>query len=681
MMAKSAQFHNRKSDTRGKSRLPFPARGERGVALLISLMLLTLLSVMSLVMVMTISPDMLINGYYGNYRGSFYAADSGLNITRQAVVNQLQGYVNTTSCAGWGANVPANLQTTCGKAPFNTSDNTTNLTTAAQDAASAVIASALATSGGYGSFSSLNSGTAATSWPGSFELVNTTNCPSTLTLVSAAPSAGGTNNTPYTAYTYQFNYKLCSLGRAQSAQQVYTSENGAITLVITASGAASQNTSFSAFGAFISNYAPNSAPLVPGTFEGPSFTNGAWQFEAGGAYTFTGPVGSANANLDYYINGNWYDSSNTSYTSGGTKIAPTFEGPVNLGQTPLTLPPNDFSQKWAVLDGQGCGEGGTTCGGTVLPPVPGLPDMTSHLKDINGNAYASSGTAPSSGVFLPYSCTGSGSACTSSGVMNGGGIYVEGNASVGLTLGTDSNGNLTQTYTITQGSTTTTVTTTVGAQPNASYTKVVSGSKTVTLSGVPMNKVPTQAQQGTMLYVDGNITALSGPGQGVPSIQDGSQVTIVANGNVNITGDIIYKHEANTLDTSDTYLPQNNTQQVLGVFTASGNIVLSSPYSNQNLQVDGALAPLGNNSNCGSNSCGFLVNGHINTFNNYGAQSQTNIFGASMNTQNTWYDTRFATGFGPPWFPATIVNQSDIALGPPTVTPTVIRMSWTTSPQ
>ena len=108
MMAKSARFHNRKATLIARSGRPFPARGERGVALLVSLMLLTLLSVMSVVMVMTISPDMLINGYYGNYRGSFYAADSGLNIARQQLVNQLQGYVNTNACAGWAINIPAN---------------------------------------------------------------------------------------------------------------------------------------------------------------------------------------------------------------------------------------------------------------------------------------------------------------------------------------------------------------------------------------------------------------------------------------------------------------------------------------------------------------------------------------------------------------------------------------------
>jgi Tfp pilus assembly protein PilX len=89
-MAKSTRFYNRKTSTHGRGRRPFlRVRNDRGIALLISLMLLTLMSVMSLIMVLTVSPDMLINGYYGNFRGSFYAADSGLNMARQQLVNQI----------------------------------------------------------------------------------------------------------------------------------------------------------------------------------------------------------------------------------------------------------------------------------------------------------------------------------------------------------------------------------------------------------------------------------------------------------------------------------------------------------------------------------------------------------------------------------------------------------------
>ena len=49
---------------------------DRGIALVITLLLLLLMSVLGLAAVLSSSSDLLINGYYSNYRGSFYAADS-----------------------------------------------------------------------------------------------------------------------------------------------------------------------------------------------------------------------------------------------------------------------------------------------------------------------------------------------------------------------------------------------------------------------------------------------------------------------------------------------------------------------------------------------------------------------------------------------------------------------------
>jgi hypothetical protein len=46
-----------------------------------------MLVAISLTLVLSVSSDMLINGYYRNYRGSFYASDSGLNVARQAMIN------------------------------------------------------------------------------------------------------------------------------------------------------------------------------------------------------------------------------------------------------------------------------------------------------------------------------------------------------------------------------------------------------------------------------------------------------------------------------------------------------------------------------------------------------------------------------------------------------------------
>ena len=77
--------------------VPFRRTGqEQGMALVITLLMLMLLSAATLGMVLAASSDELINGYYRNMRGSFYAADSGLNIARQDMLNQLVAVVPTT---------------------------------------------------------------------------------------------------------------------------------------------------------------------------------------------------------------------------------------------------------------------------------------------------------------------------------------------------------------------------------------------------------------------------------------------------------------------------------------------------------------------------------------------------------------------------------------------------------
>jgi hypothetical protein len=42
-----------------------------------------------------------------------------------------------------------------------------------------------------------------------------------------------------------------------------------------------------------------------------------------------------------------------------------------------------------------------------------------------------------------------------------------------------------------------------------------------------------------MLFVDGNITSLSGPGEGIPAIQNNTALTITAADNVAVTGDTL----------------------------------------------------------------------------------------------------------------------------------------------
>src|SRR5450631_3931010 len=62
---------------------------EQGAALITTLLLLTLLMAMTLSMTISVTSDTLISRYYRNAQSSFYAADSGLNIARQYMMNQL----------------------------------------------------------------------------------------------------------------------------------------------------------------------------------------------------------------------------------------------------------------------------------------------------------------------------------------------------------------------------------------------------------------------------------------------------------------------------------------------------------------------------------------------------------------------------------------------------------------
>jgi hypothetical protein len=603
----------------------------RGVALVITLLLLFLLSVMGLVAVLSTSSDLLINGYYNNYRGSFYAADSGLNISRQRLTSQILGAVPATPPAG--PPMPATVLTS---------------------APASVLTS-------YGSsYSSLNVGQAAKGWQEAFTVTN-----ATLSQVLCTETGTTNPNPPVatppacaidaqgTSWQYIYGYSLTSVGRAQGSEQAAVTENGSIILNVSVSPASS-NRSFAYYGAFIDNYPPCLGPLVPGTMTGPMFTNGAWGFMTGGSYIFTDPIGQHQANASYWVNWTCYQAATSSYTNSGQTVAPQFQAGFNLGQDAITPPPNSYSQKWAAVDGKGRGESNSN---------PNNTDLNTYMKNIAGTPYPTGGAT--SGVYLNYTTV------SGTKTMVGGGLYVKGDAQVTLST----SGASAQVFTIT----------TMTVDPVANTTVVRSGSTTLTLVGVPKDLSVSPPQPGTMIYVDGNITSLRGPGQGVAAVQDGAAITITALNDVNITGDVVYKTEPVTTTQNqvpgtpvDTPIPGNDKNQDIGIFTANGNIVLSSPYSNSNLQVDGSLAAIGGS--CASSKCGFTVNGYINTFNNIGGQIQTNIFAANMNTQNTYYDRRYTSraGFAPPWFPSTTITGTAATYTSPPIL-TVQRTQWVSS--
>ena len=134
----------------------------------------------------------------------------------------------------------------------------------------------------------------------------------------------------------------------------------------------STTVSFAIFGAWVDQYPACFGALIPGTMTGPMFTNGAWEFETGGAYIFTDPVGQANANADFWFGGTAFSPQPAGYTYNTQTIKPTFEGnpPFSLGQPVQPSPANSFSQEWAALDGEGCGEGSNVCGNASSPSPP-----------------------------------------------------------------------------------------------------------------------------------------------------------------------------------------------------------------------------------------------------------------------------------------------------------------------
>lgn len=619
---------------------------ERGVALVITLLILSLVTVLSLGMVIALSSQTLIGGYYRNYRGAFYAADSGLNIVRQQVGTQLE------------ALMPANFALPPGNAN-------------ACGSAANVAAVGTTLQANYASPTTLNTGTASQSWNENFIVTNAT--------TAALTPVPGVNT-----YTCTYTYDITSVGAAQGSEQQTVEESGKITVVV--NGPATQtNLSFAYFGAFVDRYPDGLGPLVPGTMTGPMFTNNAWEFMAAippwtAPYIFTDPVGQHESQVDYWDSGwgqHW--SSATSWGSGANLVAPTFEQGLNLNQPVVTLSPNSFNQAEAVVDGLG-----TSWGSGISQNQTTADLAAAGLQNASGQAYTGTSTP---GIYFNEQTTAynaqstAGSSCpqnVSPPCIAGGGFYVEGGADVQLIPV----GTRVQEYVITQNGVATTLTVDPGAPASGTTaaipptTTIVSGSTTVTLNGVPESTVTGTPQPATMVYVDGTMY-FHGPGEGQGAIQDNAMITLTSNGDAIATGDVLYKTEPVTVPL-DTLVPGVGNQ-VLGIFTPTGSFITQDTQADQNIQVDGSIATIlpGSPPTCDGHNGGQLSYGHINTINNVGGMIQSCIYAADVNAENTWFDRRFTArpGFAPPWFP-----QTSLTLGGPQNSnpqpPTFQRIQW-----
>jgi Tfp pilus assembly protein PilX len=631
--------------------------GNRGVALIITLILLLLLSAASIAIVLLVSSDTMINGFYRNYRGSFYAADSGVNVVVESMKNALLS-------AGNGAGNP----------PFASGAVPASVTTAYT-----------AFQGGNYTFGDTNS------WNGKFQLI--TNPGSTAVIGTANVTSVANPNDPRNPadllWTYTYPYTVTIRGESNGTEGEEITETGWLTYS-SAPGApgAGGPPSFSDFGAFITNFTPCQGALVPGTMSGPFFTDGQWNFGnfSSPGYTFTGSIAQAGSQASWINGGN---CTNSATPPSGFRVPSFPSGGLQLNATPVTPPTDSWSQAEAVIDAKGAAPCTVApCSTTTTPPTQA--QFSAVLQTIGGTSYPATGSVPN-GVYIPY-YTGHGCATKCFGSFNtststaapAGGFFVQGNASIKLiaSTGGDSTSNLTQTYQITQGGTTTTI-----VVDNVNNTTTVNG---VTITGVPAQLNPTtglsmtetdpsgNVVNPTLIFVNGAITGLTGTyGSGnsiIPAIQDATGVTIAASSDISITGDITYAHLPVNLSTDASVANANSG--VLGVYT-NGNINLS-PGPSGNLTVDASLAAIGGSSgNAGfetQDSSGNPTS--IGTWTIVGGRSEDHAHGVNISTGNTVFDTRFGPHFGPPWFPTGVPTATSIpvAATPPQVV--VTRGAW-----
>src|ERR1700684_1227191 len=264
-------MNNRPSRSKSRSKR---SRNEKGITLVTTLLLLLLLVGMSLTMVLAVSSESLINGFYGRYRGSFYAADSGVAGGRPQLMKLLSANVTP------GCNAAASP-------------------TAAPAPAGANAASSMKSS--YSAYTNVSS---SGSWQERFMIsqayvATTPNTPAFTCTVqggTGGPCTAPTQNAanPITAYVYTLPYTFTVVVQSQGSEVATITDSGTI-LVTAPTSPPAYNQSFAAWGMFIGTYALCSADLVPGTITGPVFTNGSWNFSNSGPYTFTDPVGQSGA--------------------------------------------------------------------------------------------------------------------------------------------------------------------------------------------------------------------------------------------------------------------------------------------------------------------------------------------------------------------------------------------------
>lgn len=418
--------------------------------------------------------------------------------------------------------------------------------------------------------------------------------------------------TSYTILTYSFSLAsytttISGIATRVSYTYVYTitsrgykvNYNPNLSLTITTTGKVEglvYMENFARFALFTNNQTMTDGTRVWFTsrtiFRGPVHTNGEFAF----AYTptFTDQVSSSSSTALFYNNGN---NRRLNANSNPPNDNPIFQGGFIRGAPQINLPPSTDTQLSASL------------GGTYTGTFPNENQRNRYIRGMLGLEV--NNNPPPNGIYTQT-------------ILNSGGIYVQGNATV--QFGVDSQNRAV--YTITQGSNTYVFT--IDDTENKTYIKI--GANTIEINGTPNG----------VIYVNGQVTSVSG------TIQKDKKITLCATNDIIITNHITYQDD-----------PRNNPSAVniLGILSESGNIRIGTSAPND-LNIHAILmAPQGvvqvDNYNQGSpRGDVFLVGGIIS--NNYGAFGTFNANGLQTGYgRQFWYDYRMREGYAPPYFPTT----------------------------
>ncbi len=251
-----------------------------------------------------------------------------------------------------------------------------------------------------------------------------------------------------------------------------------------------------------------------------------------------------------------------------------------------------------------------------------LINLESSLSqtDLRNQALGTMANPGSNGIYVP----------NDAGAVTGG-IYIKGNSTVDMSL----DGSNNPVYTITQGSTTKSVT----VNYTSNQTSVYDGSTTNTYQGIPDGV----SNEGTLIYSSDDITGFSG------TVQQNTSITVASERDVVVTNHVRYQQYTASPLSAEGY---NN---LLGIISWGGDVRIGTAAPN-NLDIHGVvMAPHGiftvDDYNLGSpRGTATLLGGAITDF--YGAfgtfSGTTPISGYG---RNFVYDPRMLQGEVPPYFP------------------------------